>query len=710
MIRNMTIRFQLLGLVSATVMLMLAVASFGIRGLNRIYQAQVQTMTASDAIHHHMEGDMMHEGLRGDVYMALSASERKDRRGVRAALQAANEHGEAFRAALAANENLELPHEIKIALEDLKPSLQQYITQAESITRLAVSDPEKALQRLSAFDTAFSEMEVKQEKISDLINNYNDRTVEQSTSTLASAKRNMLGAVAVALLFLLGTSYFMIRRINRNLASLREAAQNLADGDIDQHTTIEGRHEIGLVANSFREMIAYQQHMAQVAEAIAAGDLTTQVHAKSDRDRLGLALERMVRDLRRLIGEIMQNATVVARAAQSLSQEAGKSRILADTITHSIQKMSTAMEQSARSSQEIARGSEQQAQSATDAAEAMERLHQAINRVQQESRHQQEAVMNADQGMQEAARVVQSVTASAEQMAQAVQKASETAHSGGESVEQTIIRMSRIQQQVEMSSEKVTELGQRGQEIGAIAETISQIAEQTNLLALNAAIEAARAGEHGKGFAVVADEVRKLAERSAAATKEITTLITGVRSGVEQAVQAMEKSRQEVAAGATNSEEAGRALEAILRGMETVTGEVKHLTQAACKMAAAVSEVQESVSRVRLAAAENERQVEAMAHESDMVSGAITSVASVSEETAAGAQQMSAAVQEVSASAAEVSGVVEEHKESADRVFSAVEDLSQVTALLKQSVERFQVELSDTASDSQPTQGLRLAA
>jgi methyl-accepting chemotaxis protein len=689
---------------------MLAVAGFGIRGLNQIYQAQVQTMTASDAIHNHMEGDMMHEGLRGDVYMALSASERKDRQSVQAALQAANEHGEAFRAALAANEKLELPREIKTALEDLKPSLQRYITQAESIARLAGSDPEKAREKLPAFDAAFSEMEVKQEKISDLIINYNDRMVEQSAATLAIAKRDMFGAVVAALLFCIGMSYFIIRRISRDLASLREAAQNLAVGDIDQKIAIEGRHEVGLVADSFREMIAYQQQMAQVAEAIAAGDLTTKMHARSDRDRLGQALERMVQDLRRLIGEIMENVGAVTRATQSLSVEAEKSRNLADTITRSIQEMSAATEQSARSSQEIARGSEQQARSATDAAGAMERLHQAIDHVQRESRHQQEAVSHADQGMQEAARVVQSVTASAEQMAQAVQKASETAHSGGASVEQTITRMSRIQQQVEMSSEKVTELGQRGQEIGAIAETISQIAEQTNLLALNAAIEAARAGEHGKGFAVVADEVRKLAERSAAATKEITTLIAGVRSGVEQAVQAMEKSRQEVAAGAANSEEAGRALEAILRGMETVTGEVNHLTQAAREMAAAVSEVQESVSRVRQAAAENERQVEAMAHESDMVSGAITSVASVSEETAAGAQEMSAAVQEVSASASEVSGVVEEQKESADTVFAAAEDLSRVASLLKQSVERFRMETSETASDSQPAQGLRLAA
>jgi methyl-accepting chemotaxis protein len=203
-----------------------------------------------------MEGDMMHEGLRGDVYLALYASEREDPRGVRTALQAAHEHGETFRAALAANEKLPLPREIKTALEDLKPSLEQYITQAKSIARLAASDQRKARERLPAFEAAFSEMEERQEQISDLINGYNDRMVEQSAATVGSAKRMMLTAVVVSLLFCLGMSFYIIRRINRDLIALCKAAKSLSEGDIDQQIPIAGRHEIGQVADSFREMIA----------------------------------------------------------------------------------------------------------------------------------------------------------------------------------------------------------------------------------------------------------------------------------------------------------------------------------------------------------------------------------------------------------------------------------------------------------------------
>ena len=130
--------------------------------------------------------------------------------------------------------------------------------------------------------------------------------------------------------------------------------------------------------------------------------------------------------------------------------------------------------------------------------------------------------------------------------------------------------MTRIQDQVQVSAHKVTELGAMGQAIGAIVETIDQIAAQTNLLALNAAIEAARAGEHGKGFAVVADEVRKLAERSTGATMEVSALIGQVQQGVEAAVQAMSASSQEVSAGTARSEEAGEALTQILAAVQAV--------------------------------------------------------------------------------------------------------------------------------------------
>jgi len=158
--------------------------------------------------------------------------------------------------------------------------------------------------------------------------------------------------------------------------------------------------------------------------------------------------------------------------------------------------------------------------------------------------------------------------------------------------------MQRLAQQVTESARTVEGLGARSDQIGAIVSTIEDIADQTNLLALNAAIEAARAGEQGRGFAVVADEVRALAERTAKATREIGEMIKGIQTQTKLAVGVMEAGVREVETSSAEAERSGTALKEILEQVDQVTGQVNQIATAAEEQSAATGEIAGNVQQV----------------------------------------------------------------------------------------------------------------
>jgi methyl-accepting chemotaxis protein len=425
----------------------------------------------------------------------------------------------------------------------------------------------------------------------------------------------------------------------------------------------------------------YLQEMAEVANTIAAGDLTVTVQPKSEKDELGVALSKMVASLLRIITEVSDSAQLGGSAASQLATAANQA--------------GTATSQVSTTIQQVSRGINQESESVTRTSASVEQMSRAIEGVAKGAQEQSKAAEKAVQVTSQISAAIQQVAQSSTAVTQESSKAANIANVGSNKVTDTIRVMDAIREKVGYSAEKVAQMGHHSDQITVIVETIEDIASQTNLLALNAAIEAARAGEHGKGFAVVADEVRKLAERSSASTRQIAEIIKEVQRAVNEAVAAMQDGTKEVEHGVTQASEAGSALENILNSVNAVSEQSSQAAAAAQEMNALATELVAAVDTVSAVIEENTAATEEMASGTSEVTQAIENIASVSEEN-------SAAVEEISASTEELSAQVEE-------VAASANTLEEMTTKLIELVAQFKLQQSDQSgttlkkSDGRPS-------
>ena len=200
---------------------------------------------------------------------------------------------------------------------------------------------------------------------------------------------------------------------------------------------------------------------------------------------------------------------------------------------------------------------------------------------------------------------------------EASKNAGKVAKEGGHVVEETIHGMNRIAEVVKKSAETVQALGKSSDQIGEIVQVIDDIADQTNLLALNAAIEAARAGEQGRGFAVVADEVRKLAERTSKATKEIATMIKQIQKDTYDAVDSMQEGTKQVEDGKLLAEKAGSSLQEIIHGAQQVVDIVTQVAAASEEQSSAAEQISKNIESISSVTQESASGIQQIAHASE---------------------------------------------------------------------------------------------
>jgi len=419
--------------------------------------------------------------------------------------------------------------------------------------------------------------------IDEMTSEENTLLTKRSDEAQASARNATLTIVfgTLAAFIVLALAGFVItRNIANPLKEISATAERIAAGDLSVTVSIttDREDEVGILAQTFARMTDSLKGMAGVAGKIAAGDLRVKVQPQSDKDVLGNAFASMVENLRRLTADVTEGVNVLGSSAS-----------------------------------EIVAATTQLAASASESAAAVSETTTTVEEVRQ---------------------TAQVASQKAKNVSDSAQKAAQSSQNGRKSTEDVGAGMNRIRQQMEAIAASMVRLSEQSQAIGQIMASVEDLAAQSNLLAVNAAIEAAKAGEHGKGFGVVAQEVKSLAEQSRQATNQVRTILGDIQKATTTAVMATEQGGKAVEAGTRQTEVAGESIQAL-------AGSVTEAAQAAIQIAASSQQQLVGV---------------------DQVAGAMESIKQASAQNVAGAKQLETAARNLNELGQRLKQMVERYR------------------------------------------------
>jgi len=460
-------------------------------------------------------------------------------------------------------------------------------------------------------------------------------------------------------LLAIGSTYFIVmyfinKNISKPIKNLTQIANKISLGSTNVTVEATTNDEIGDFERSFAMMIENIQEHAVAAEKIAQGETSVEIKVKSEEDVLSKSMIKVVETIKNLITESLMLSGAAIKGNLSTRGNAAKFsggyRDIVNGVNETLNAVTKPIDESIIVLKQLAQGNltvrmegkyegdfseiknnvnelassfNNALSDVTAAVEATASASTEISSSAEEmaagAQEQSSQTTEIASAVEEMTKTILETSQNSSKSAEAAKNAGAVAKEGGRVVDQTIEGMNRIADVVRKSAETVHALGKGSDQIGEIVQVINDIADQTNLLALNAAIEAARAGEQGRGFAVVADEVRKLAERTTKATKEIAVMIRQIQQDTSGAVDSMNKGTEEVEKGISLADKAGQSLKEIIVGVEEV---MDMSTQVA-----AASEEQSSAA--------------------EQISKNIEAISSVTQESATGVQQIARAAEDL---------------------------------------------------------------